>query len=617
MTTEAAARAKIETWFLAHEAELADPAHQGEGPSPQQLASLETALQEVGVDTKRLQDEGSVGGRLLSGRAGGPLDKPLGQVAGVCLGRKPTLRMLVAAERVVSSDAGRAAFTAAAASEVGSSGPKLTSLVTCLEELVHAFTWAPRRIVLAYGENMCALVDRYRLHPRLDDLWASQHSGIILVRHQAAFDALRLSDPASFLRLLDKFPHPEPSRHILGYAADRMNLNGLLALLALACPCFDAGKWLPRVKTPILIVAAIETKLETLADPGEDGTPTPSDAFAAAVEQTVQGVLARSDGNDLGYAWLQRLILLRRFAIKPGSSDHRSIPGSYSQLLGELASALPPRRDATDWIGAEDDLWRRDRAVAAIAGVGLGGTGNHDAAATLMGKALQMCPRTTGQEDGFSASSSPERWLVAAVIGRHAAPAAWFDDLWHDLVPIRDRARHMTTPAGGHAGDATVIAVSWFLFGLDAIDVRTPAHRALWRSLHVAVRDCAMAQTSPLAQAAWRMRYRFLAAVLAYRLVTLADEETVRDLQDFLGPILCLDMTLAEVVSVLFDARVAPAVIAVGAGHPTRLVELLRRLGAEQAWREARQKEQLGSQSRFSQAIARMADMIEDVALAS
>ena len=74
-------------------------------------------------------------------------------------------------------------------------------------------------------------------------------------------------------------------------------------------------------------------------------------------------------------------------------------------------------------------------------------------------------------------------------------------------------------------------------------------------------------------------------------------------------------MTLAVVVAVLFVARVAPSTIAIAAGQPQRFVGLLRRLEVEQAWREERQQDQLGRQSRFSQAIAQMADAIEGAAL--
>ena len=552
-----------------------------------------------------------------SGTLAGASAMLLGRVVGACFGRKPTLRTLLAAERLVWSDAGWAAFSAAAASEAGSDDLKLATLVRCLQELVHAFTWAPRTAVHMHRGNICALVDRYRQQPRLDDLWLSRHYRTMLVRHTPAFDALRQSDSDLFLRLLDEFPHPEPSRHILAYAADRMVLDGLLGLLVLARPCFDAGNWLPWVMAPFLIMAAIEAKLETLADPGEDGASSPSDVFDVAAGQAIQSVLERVDGNGLGYAWLQRLIQRR----SPGSGrrlgDGRTRTECGDRLLWELASALPPRHDAVDWVRAEQDVFRRDRAVAAIAAAGLGETGDHNAAAALMGQVLRLGLWTTAQEEGFSVSPNPERRLVAAVIGRHVASGAWFDDLWCDLAPVRDRARHAMNSGGGHASDATIIAVSWFLFGLDAVDVRTAAHGTLWRSLHSAVRDSAMTQTSPMAQAAWRARYRFLTAHLAHRLVTLADEETARDLRDLLGPILCLEMTLAEVVTVLFDAGVSPTVVAAGTERPAHLVELLRRLEAEQVWREVKQQERAGTQFQFSRAIARAADMIEGVALAT
>lgn len=232
-----------------------------------------------------------------------------------------------------------------------------------------------------------------------------------------------------------------------------------------------------------------------------------------------------------------------------------------------------------------------------------------------MRQALELGLHTTGQEDGFTASASAERRLMAAVVGRHSDPAAWFAELWHSMAPIRDQARHSMTSAGGHPGDATVIAVTWFMFGLDGVDPRAPAYRALWRVLLQAVQECALVQASPLAQPAWRARYQFLAAHIAHRLGDAADEAAANDLRELIGPLLCLEMTLAEVLHVLFDARVAPSAIAIAAGQTERLVGLLRRLEVEQRWREEGQQEQLGRRSRFSQAIAQMADLIEREAL--
>lgn len=611
MTTDAAARGAIETWFLAHEADLADLSYEGEELSPEQLVSLEATLREASIIAEDLIARGAPVEEPASRGLVGAAAPLLGQVAGACFGRNPTLRVLQAAERLVRSRAGWAAFSTGAASEVGSSSLKLGALMRCLEELVHAFTWAPRRVVRAHRDNMCALVEHYRRQPRVDDLWRSLDYSTILLRHVAAFDALRLSDPASFLRLLDQFPHPEPGRHILAYVADHMGLNDLLGLLALAQPCFDAGNWLPCVKTPFLIVTAIETKLEMLTGAGEDGSSSPSDAFVAATAQTIQSVLERVDGNSLGHAWLQRLIQWRSFGSRRRSVADRPPPGCRDRLLWELASALSPRHDAVEWVMAEQDVFRRGRAVAAIATAGLGEAGNPSAAADLMGQVLRLGLLTTGQEDSFLVPSSAERRLMAAVIGRHVAPAMWFDGLWRGLAPLRDRARHATISADSHASDATVIAVSWLLFGLDAVDVLAPAHRELWRSLYSAVREGAVTQASPTAQAAWRMRYGFLTAYLGHRLVMLADEEAMSDLKDLLEPILCLEMTLAEVVATLVEAGVAPAIIAAGSGRPAYLVGLLRRLEAEQVWRQNRQKEQLGTQSQFSRAIAQAAEMIQ------
>ncbi|MDT7953749.1 MAG: hypothetical protein RQ966_19795, partial [Acetobacteraceae bacterium] len=577
--------------------------------APEQRASLNALVRTVSLSVNGSQPDAHDSGPLL-GRADDGADKLVGRAVGACFARAPSTRLLDAAAGILRSDAGWRAFSAAAADEVRSDPARLAALEACLEGLVHAFTWAPRRIVYAHRDNMCALVERFRQQPRLDDVWPSPHFRIILVKHEPAFDVLRLSDPAGFLRMLDRFPHPEPSRHILAYSSDRSNLADLLGLLELARPCFDGGTWLPWIKAPVLVLAAVEQNLAALADAGCDDGFLPSKAFASAAEKVVSAVLERADGNDLGHAWLQRLMHRGAFRVGHGVASDR--PSIWLQdLILELASALSMRRDALPWIRTEHETWRRDRAVAAISAAGLGEVGSQSMAATLVREVLGLGLHTTGQEDGFAASSNAERRLMAAVIGRHPDPAAWFEELWRSMAPIRDQARHTTMSAGGHAGDATVIAVTWFMFGLDAVDPRSSAYRSLWRALLRAVRGCALAQTSLLAQPAWRARYQLLAAHLAHRLGDAADEAAADDLRELLAPLLCLDMTLPEVVHVLFDAGVAPSAIATAAGQTGRLVGLLRRLGVEQAWREGRQQEQLGRQSQFSQMIARMADAIE------
>lgn len=600
---------------MEHEVDLALAFHQDREIDPELRGSL-NALVRIASPSAVGSLPDAHGPGPWQGRADEAADALVGRAVGACFARAPSTRLLDAANGIVRSNTGWRAFSAAAADDVRSSPARLTALKTCLEGLVHAFTWAPCRIVHAHRDNMCALVERFRQQPRLDDVWPSPHFRIMLVRHEPAFDALRLSDPGAFLRMLDQFPHPAPSRHILAYSSDQMELSELLRLLELARSCFDGGNWLPWIKAPVLVLAAVEQNLAALADAGGDDGSLPSAAFASAAVKAVGAVLGRADGNDLGHAWLQRLMHRRAFRVRRGAANDR--PSIWLQhLMLELASVLSPRRDALRWIRAEHEVWRRDRAVTAISAAGLGEVGSQAMAATLVWEVLGLGLLTTGQKDCFAASSSAERRLMAAVIGRHPDPAVWFEELWHSMAPIRDQARHTTTSAGGHAGDATVIAVTWFMFGLDAVDPRTPAYRALWRALLRAVRECALAQTSPLAQPAWRARYQLLAAHLAHRLMDATDDAAADDLRELLEPLLCLEMTLAEVLHVLFDGKVPAIAIAIAAGQARRLAGLLRRLEVEQAWREERQQEQIGRQSRFSQAIARMAEAIEGIGLAT
>ena len=612
MKADTPSPAAIKAWFTAHEADLALTGGEDGELAPEHTASLNALFLSTDQSVVRLMP-----GMPGPGSWPHDLDEAthalVGLAVGSCFGRAPSMRSLMAADAIVRSVAGWQAFSEAAADELAADPSRSAILETCLGELVHAFTWAPRRIVRTYRDNMCALVERFRRQPRLDDAWSGGHSRIMLVRHAPAFDALRLADPAGFLRLLDRFPHPEPGRHLIAYSSGRMDLGGLIGLLRLARPCFRAGVWLPWIKSSILVVAAIEEKLAAIGETEGETCAGPSEAFAASTARALAAVLARADGNDLGHAWLQRLMHGHAFRHRR-TADTGPARLRHRHLLVELASALSPKGEAARWVGAEQDVWRRDRAVAALAAAGLGDVGSQTSAEGLMLKLLSLGLWTTGLEASFSHPSTPERWLIAALIDRHSDPVTWFDALWHSLAPIRDRARHASLPAGGHAGDATVIAVTWFLFGLDALDPREPAHRALWRSLLLAVRECSLAQVSPLAQPSWRARYQLLAAHLAIRLVADANAAATDDLRELLGPLLCLDMMLAEVLAVLCQAGVAPVVIANAVDQTARLVALLRRLEVEQVWREEFQQEQLGRHSVFSREITRLADAIEAAA---
>lgn len=169
----------------------------------------------------------------------------------------------------------------------------------------------------------------------------------------------------------------------------------------------------------------------------------------------------------------------------------------------------------------------------------------------------------------------------------------------------------MTTPVNSHSSETTLVAVTWFLFGLDGIAVNSAAHRELWRSLRLAVSEATMTQLLSPYRESWTLRYGFLAAYLGHRLVTSADDESISDLNDLLGPFLVLDMRLAEVVATLIGIGVPPAMIATASGCPAQLLRLLRRLEVDQAWLEAKQKQPNGGMSPPSASLARATELIQ------
>ena len=87
MITEAAAPEAIETWFLAHEADLANPSYEGEELSPEQLASLQSTLRDAGIIAEELIARGALVEEPASRGLVGAAAPLLGQVAGACFGR--------------------------------------------------------------------------------------------------------------------------------------------------------------------------------------------------------------------------------------------------------------------------------------------------------------------------------------------------------------------------------------------------------------------------------------------------------------------------------------------------------------------------------------------------
>ena len=603
----------IAAWFLENAFELGDPANEFDDVPQNQIDALTKILKKYNV---RIHDAigpvSSPESRAFSGPFG-KADPIVGKALGRCFATSPTQQILRAAERIIKSPKGWDNFAAATASEIGKDERKQYALRSCLEELVNAFTSAPRRIVLFQRHNTCDMVENYGQYPRIDNIWRGLDYSTLTLRHIPAFDALRLADPSSFLWLLDQFPNAEPVQHILAYAADRMEIDDILKLLALAQECFDEDSWLPWVKTPITLLTEVEVRLAMLATNTSDKSLPASVTFSTMVEKTVNCVIDRVDGNNLGHAWLQHLIQSRFLGSRRRTPrDHPGL-ACPATLPIQLAAALRQKRDPVAWVKCEDRASNRYRAVAAIAPAAFGQSGSPEAAILLMKKLLPSDLSPIGlAENGFARSENVERALLALIIRHHPRPLECFSNLWRDLAPARDRARHIDIPGEQSAHHATLIAISWFMFGLDGINPHSSAYRSLWQELLSAVHECAALQADSEANAAWRSRYCFLAAHLADRLGESKEREFSADLKDLIEPLLCLEMTIAGVVIILLDRKVPPFRITSASGGPIYLTEILQRLKSEQIWVEAQQPKQLGRSSNFSSKIALAVDQIRE-----
>lgn len=479
-------------------------------------------------------------------------------------------------------------FSGAAAGVVVARPEFKVPLVAYLESEAKSFAEGAGYGPPIRGRDARQIVEAYRNSPRLAESWQELPGSEGLWFDRALeFDVLRRCDPAEFIRLADLLPHPEPVRHVLRPAATRATWEEMLELFRLTPPAFDKdGRWLVPSKTPFVVASCLVERLADLAS--DDGYNTNlSHQWPSLVGHFVDQVSSRTDFQFFGYALLQRLIEADGFRKRRGQANEVEAAG-YCNLLLALASALPVRSDLVEWVEEEGDVWRRSRAVAAVAGCGLGNQASTDAATRLIEACLgQSLLMPVNLERSLAVWTRPERFLMGQAIASFASPDLWLTDLWGKLASIRDRSRHLSANQSEHAGNADHILVSWALCGLGAMEPGTPRARAFWIRIHQALHETTLTQLGSGRVVDWRVQYRFLAGLLAVRAAESDPSQTLKDLQALLTPLLCVDLKLFDVLVMLRHNGMPANDILAAVPDPKRLIELVRRIDAEQ--RELRQ----------------------------
>lgn len=219
-----------------------------------------------------------------------------------------------------------------------------------------------------------------------------------------------------------------------------------------------------------LAFALLAVTSEALAGMEESAQP-------AFVQQVLNALLSRADGERVARAWLERLVAeegrLRRWR---NQSDAFSL--LFTQLCGRVS---PLGAAAYGHIAAASKFARIERLLGELAL--LHRLGEATEAAILLGKAISSLDLPdTGRERAFDPARS-EAKIIGATLASMEAPADWFDGLWRSLYEARERAR-FTNPLGNCP--PARIAIAWALAGVNHCDAAKAI--PLWNAVAAALR---------------------------------------------------------------------------------------------------------------------------------
>jgi hypothetical protein len=216
--------------------------------------------------------------------------------------------------------------------------------------------------------------------------------------------------------------------------------------------------------------------------------------------------------------------------------------------------------------------------VAALAAISLGQKSGANVVAEHVESVL-ACQLLSpgGLDESIAERFTPERFMVGRSLSTIDGLATWFASLWKRLMPLRDRARHRSDCNDDKVAGADIILISWSLCALEYIPPDQPEARAFWLEIHRAICETRLTQISEV-WAGLRTQYRFLAGLLALRLRQTLDGSAREDLQSLFAPLLWLDITLADVLSMLRAMDVPIEVIKEAVPDVGRLRRLLQQV---------------------------------------
>lgn len=342
----------------------------------------------------------------------------------------------------------------------------------------------------------------------------------ILLRDAFAYDLLRRVDGQAYVTAIEALPNPSITQSILDTAGQHAEIPEICELLCCAAPAFDHnGVWVETSIVPFLLLSLCTEKLCTaVVEPngsaGDNHVLEDRSAAKEIMPKVLDALTARSDGIDLGYAWLQYLIWSGR-SNKRWSAEGASSPSvELLTVLHELGSWLRPRSNPEEWVAEEDDFWRNERIYTVLQVLRVHQKTDNDTQKFIETVLLKDLVHSHGVERLVTDAGSHERHIIGSAIGDIADTASWFKKLWTDLFRQRDRARLQSHARPGERDPPNVgkVAVMWGLCGLDFVDANSDSARELWLQLEAATRESVLMDSFRLPNDGWSTALRRLAA---------------------------------------------------------------------------------------------------------
>jgi len=305
------------------------------------------------------------------------------------------------------------------------------------------------------------------------DLWAP-HDGMPVGDGWAHRVAATLW-PARYMEMLASFP--VPFQHGFGYPLLPFDLE-MVASLVRASPTVFSHDGAPL--GPVVVFAlleAVETKLATVDAQGVE-------AAEIALDEILDSVFSRRDGDWIGRAWLQRVIW-RDTPRRAGRSQHdvSAQRALRDTLLGRLSHRIAPLGAAVfTWVRQEEALWGVDR-VLSEASI-LAAHGDAAAAGEILARSIQQgLVSATGRTAGL-VTGSPEATIVSGVLAQLPDMLQWFELLWRDTYELRE---HLSYQAHRDLDNPAYPALAWGLIGLNSSGQAPVDPASLWRAIAAAV----------------------------------------------------------------------------------------------------------------------------------